>query len=409
MKRNAFFLATALGAVAAGLVSGNASAGVPIPPISGDFVVEIVPPGAPKPGVTPDCDPNLLTIGATLMGGAASVTAQCEYNVSGSQESSTGTVSNPSLATSTGDSGFTKGSLKLVCDFNQSVDITMSIARTGSELKSFAGTVLQACSFTMTFTDAKSSTLSGTVEVNGKLGSDDGSVSGGKIAIGIEAKAYVTSGTGTFAGYVGDGTFSQNQEIEIPSAPSGSGGSAAPSAPPSSGDGTGTGQTQAQALCAANGITDCTTPGITAWCGNGSPSADRFAVCLQFRNLVQSQSVRAFSSRVRAFATQSSMDLNLVKKAGAVRILTPAPAAGSPTAVAKVKATTKVRLAATVGATCTVKTNKGKIVGKGVSRGASLSVKPAAGSYVGAKTLQATCKAKSGQSFTSNKVKIKLG
>jgi hypothetical protein len=48
-------------------------------------------------------------------------------------------------------------------------------------------------------------------------------------------------------------------------------------------------------------------------------------------------------------------------------------------------------------------------VGKGISRGASLSLKPASGAYVGAKTLQATCKAKSGDTFTSNKVKIKLG
>jgi hypothetical protein len=138
---------------------------------------------------------------------------------------------------------------------------------------------------------------------------------------------------------------------------------------------------------------------------------DRLATCLQFRN-ISSQSVsaqRVSGKTVRAFAAESSMKLELVKKPGAVRILTPAPTAGSATAPAKVKSTTRVRMIATKGAVCALKTNSGKVVGKATSKGKTLSIKPSANAYVGAKTLQATCKAKSGDTFTSNKVKIKLG
>jgi hypothetical protein len=381
---------------------------VPTPTIPGDFVIDIGPPGVPEPTSQPDCDPSLLTIGTTLLGGASSVTATCEFDTTGTQKSATGTAANPGLAASTGDAGFNNGTLTLVCDFKQEVDVQMEIARSGSTLKNFAGVVFQACSFTMSFTDAKSSTLSGTVEVNGKLGSADGTVSGGVINISIDAKVFVTGGTGQFDGYVGGGTFTQAQDITIPSAPNGGGSATTPTAPPSGG-GTGTGQTQAQALCAANGITDCTTAGITLWCGNGSPSMDRLATCLQFRNISQ-QSVsaqRAERNTVRAFAAESSMKLELVKKAGAVRILTPAPQAGSATAPAKVRSTTKVRIAATKGAVCTVTTNTGKVVGKATSKGKALSVKPSANVYKGAKTIQASCKTKSGK-FTSNKVKIAL-
>lgn len=113
------------------------------------------------------------------------------------------------------------------------------------------------------------------------------------------------------------------------------------------------------------------------------------------------------SARVQKFAAESSMKLELVKKPGAVRILSPAPAAGAATAPAKVKATTKVRIAATKGAVCTVKTNTGKVVGKATSRGNAVNIKPSANAYKGAKTIQASCQTKAGK-FTSNKVKIKL-
>lgn len=392
---SASLVSTSLGIAASGLFGSVASAATP--PVSGDFVINLVPAGAPTGGELPTCSPDIVSIGASLIGGQSSVSADCTFASSGTQERVTGTVSNPTLATSTGDAGFTSGTLALVCDYTHDAKLSLQISKSGPKLTGLSGVAFQACTFAMSFTDANKSALSGTIEINGKLGSDDGTAANNAIAVAFDAKVYATQGSGAFAGYVGDGTFSQVMDIPLPSMPSGGAPSAAT---PSAGA-----QAKIQEFCTTNSITDCTQTGITTWCRN---NIAMLAKCLELQSL-SSSSVKAFSSRVKAFATDTAMNLDLVKKAGAARILTPAPAAGSPTAVAKVKATTKVRLAATVGATCTVKTNTGKIVGKGVSRGASLSVKPAAGSYVGAKTLQATCKAKSGESFTSNKVKIKLG
>lgn len=409
MKRHAFLLAVALGASAAGIVAQGAHASAPTPAIPGDFVIDIVPPGAPEPTSTPDCDPDFLTIGATLMGGAASVTANCEFDTSGTQQAATGTASNPALASSTGDAGFNKGTLSLLCDFEQEVDISLDITRTGSTVKTFSGLVFQACTFTMSFTDAKSSTLTGTVEVNGKLGSEDGTVTGGVISISIDAKVFVTGGTGQFDGYVGGGTFSQAQDVTIPSAPSGGSGAPTGSAPtgsPSSTVPSGV-NSQLQAFCDANGISDCTPAGLTTWCSGAATNPSRAQPCSLLQSMVQSRSVRAMSARVQKFAAESSMKLELVKKPGAVRILSPAPEAGAATAPAKVKATTKVRIAATKGAVCTVKTNTGKVVGKATSRGNAVNIKPSANAYKGAKTIQASCQTKAGK-FTSNKVKIKL-
>jgi hypothetical protein len=417
----------AMSAGVSGIIAQGASAAVPTPTIPGDFVVDIIPPGVPKPTTTPDCDPDILSIGAQLMTGAASVSAACKFNTSGTQETSTGTVSNPGLAASTGDTGFSNGTLSIVCDFDQKVSVQLDLARTGSSLKTFSGVVFQACTFVMNFTDAKASTLTGTIEVNGKLGSDNGVVTGGAIEISISAEVFVTGGTGQFNGYVGGGTFSQEQNVTIPSAPSapsapsiGGGSTTSPTIPsgttPSPGTGTGVGQSQAQALCAAAGIADCTTAGITAWCGNGSPSPDRAQICQQLLNIATQSvtaqratvaMVRAMASRVRTFAKESEMKLTLVKKPGAVRILTPAPVAGLAAAPAKVTSTSKVAIAATKGSTCTVRTNTKKVVGKATSKGKALSIKPSKNVYKGAKTIQAFCQSKSG-AFTSNKVKIKL-
>jgi hypothetical protein len=402
MKRHAFLLAAALGASAAGIIGQSASAAVPSPTIPGDFVIDIIPPGAPDPTAppTPDCDPSFESIGASLLGGATSAVTTCKVDSSGSQKTATGTAANPGLATSTGDAGFNKGTLTLLCDFEQEVDLQMEVTRSGTSvstnLKTFTGVVLQACSFTMSFTDAKASTLSGTVEVNGKLGSTDGTVTGKVIAMSINAKVFVTGGTGQFDGYVGGGTFTQAQDITIPDAPN-RGGSTTPTSPTGA-------NPELQAFCSSNSITDCTPTGISKWCQE-NPSMIQSCLALQSR--VTGKSVRTMSSRVSAFAAESSMKLELVKKPGAVRIITPAPEAGSATAPAKVKSNTKVRIAATKGAVCTVKANTGKVVGKATSKGNAVSIRPAANAYKDAKTIQATCQTKAGK-FTSNKVKIKL-
>lgn len=392
MRIRVLVLAATFGIAATGLIGQSASATITPPTIPGDFVVDIIPPGAPAPSTQPNCNPDIVAIGTAIMGGQTSVSATCEFNTSGTQQSATGTVSNPSLAVSQSDTGFNNGTLSILCDFTQEVDVSLEISRSGSALKTFTGDVFQACTFNMTFTDAKSSTLIGTIEVNAKLGSADGTVSGSVIDIAFDAKVFVTGGTGTFNGYVGGGTFSQSQEITIPSTP---GGASAPSASMPTATVPSGSTSDLQAACTALGVSPCTPTELATFCTANQTKC------------VHPSSVRSMSSGVRAFATDNDMTLKLVKKAGAVRILTPAPAAGSPTAAAKVKSNTRVRIVATKGAVCTVKTNTGRVVGKATSKGNAINIKPSANAYKGAKTLQATCQTKSGK-FSSNKVKIKL-
>jgi hypothetical protein len=383
MNKRILLLAVVFGVTTSNYLVQGVSASVSPRAIPGDFVVDITPPGTPSPNSQPDCNPDMLSIGLALMSGQSASTT-CVFKTSGTQKSATGTISNPTLATNTSDPGFNNGKLTIVCDFKQEVEISLSISRTDSALKTFSGVVFQACTFSMTFADAKSSTLNGTIEVNGKLGTNDGTVSNEAVAVAIEAKAFVIGGTGAFTGYVGSGTFSQAQEIAIPSAPS-SGGGDTPDSPTS----------DLQTACTSFGISPCTSETIAAFCLANPERCDGRS------------SVRSMSSRVRVLPSGSDMSLTLVKKAGAVRILTPAPVAGSPTSLAAVKSSTKVRFLASKGAVCTVKTNNGKIVGKATSKGKALNIKPSPNAYKGAKTIQAFCQTKAGK-FTSNKVKIKL-
>jgi hypothetical protein len=392
MNARIFLFTAVLGCGSIGVLSSGASATVTPPTIPGDFVVNIVPPGAPTPSTQPNCNPDVIAIGTALLGGQTSVTATCEFNSSGKQQSATGTVSNPGLAVSQNDSGFNNGTLSILCDFTQEVDVALEISRSGSALKTFTGQVFQACTFNMSFTDARSSTLSGTIEVNAKLGSADGSVSNKVVDVAFDAKVFVTNGAGAFTGYVGSGTFSQSQEIPIPSAP---GGASAPTASTPTATVPSGSTSDLQAACTALGVSPCTETALATFC-TANPT-----------KCARSSSVRSMSSGVHAFATNNNMALTLVKKAGAARILAPAPAAGSPTAAAKVKSNTRVRIVATKGAVCTVKTNTGKVVGKATSKGNAINIKPTVNSYKGAKTLQAACQIKGGK-FTSNKVKIKL-
>ena len=110
-----------------------------------------------------------------------------------------------------------------------------------------------------------------------------------------------------------------------------------------------------------------------------------------------------------AASDNNKMSLKLVKSPGGVRILSPAPAPGSPKAAAKVTASTKVKVTAPVGATCVVKTNTGKVVGVGKVSGkySLVNVAPRARSYAFATSIVSTCKTKTGKVLTSNRVKIK--
>lgn len=376
MRLRRTLLALALAAVPLGAATANAQTA---PPNPGDFVVTLQPPGAPSTA-PPDCTPSLTTLGPTTV---FPVTAECTDTTSATGQTQSGTASNPTLAASTGDAGFTNGTVTALCDSTQNIRMTLLITTTGSTMQRFGGTFFQACSFKMAFADAQASTLIGTIEANGRLGSADGTVVNNTAQVQLDAKVYVTGGTGAFAGYVGGGTFAQTETINL-GTPQGGG---APS---------GGGTNPLAAFCTANGIADCTQAGVTTWCTNPANAA----------------ACASLPRSTRQTATgNDTMKLRLVKKAGTARILSPAPPAGTPNVAAKVKASTRVKLTATTGARCTVKSNVGKIVGSGTAKGTygTVTIRPKAGAYAGARSIQATCTTKAGKKVISNRVRIRLG
>ena len=395
MKFKSFLIvaASALGVAVPVASAGAATA----PPNPGDFIVAMQP-GGPAEGAMPDCDPELTTIGSLFMAGQTSVSVTCEMDSASTAATTvTGTVSNPTLAASTGDAGFTNGTITAQCTSKQTVDLKLTITVANSTMDSFSGTVFQACTFVMQFADASASRLLGTIELNGRLGSEDGTVVDNVVKITIDAKVFVTSGNGAFAGYSGAGTFSQNQEINVD--PNNQGGRS---------DSTITQPQAVSDFCSAKGISPCTAQTIGNWClANQGPAA---ADCTTIMSQVKTSSVRVASVRKSAASDNNKMTLTLKKSPGRARILAPAPIAGSPTAAAKVKATTRVKVTAPAGANCTVKANTGRAVGTGKTAGkyGVVSIAPRAGAYTGASTIVATCRTKAGKILTSNKVKITL-
>lgn len=366
-----------------------------IPSNPGDFIVALQP-GGPAAGEMPDCDPELTSIGSLFMAGQTSVSATCSMASTSASTVVSGTASNPTLAASTGDAGFTSGTIAADCKSSQVVNLQLTITMAGSTMNSFSGKVFQACAFVMQFPDASSSRLLGTIELNGLLGSEDGAVVNNTVNVSIEAKVFVTSGSGAFAGYSGSGTFTQSQEININPNSQGTGGDSAIAQPPA-----------VTNFCTTKGISSCTAQGIGAWCtANQGPQGSE---CSSILAQVKTAAVAKSSVADFAASDNNKMSLKLVKSPGGVRILSPAPAPGSPKAAAKVTASTKVKVTAPVGATCTVKTNTGKIVGVGKVSGkySLVNVAPRARSYAFATSIVSTCKTKTGKVLTSNRVKIK--
>lgn len=380
------------------VIAPSTTSAVVIPPNPGDFIVSIQP-GAIAQNQIPTCTPGLVTIGERIMRGET-VNAVCTVSASSASSTLTGTASNPTLASSTGDAGFTNGTISANCSSSQSVDVRVAIGQSGSTINSFSGKVFQGCTFAMEFQDAAKSGLLGTIEVNALLGTGDGSVTGNAVSITINAKVFVTSGSGVFSGYSGEGTFNQTQDIDInASSPS------APSTPEVT-------QPDALALCSSNSLSPCTVQKIAEWCtANGAnPQAMSCSTVLQNLGLVRGSSVRASSVRATTNSDASTMSLTLTKSNGRVRIVSPAPPAGTPKGTAKVKATTRIRVTAPTGSTCTVKTSSGSLVGTGKVTGkyASVSIRPRSGAYKNAKKIVATCKTKAGKNLKSNSVKVSL-
>ena len=379
---------------------------VTIPANPGDFILDIAPAtAAPTDGAAPTCDPSLESIAEQFMSGQSSVTANCTYSSVASQQRQTGTVSNPTLATSTGDAGFRSGTVEASCDVNLSSTMAMTIALQGMNpsinMTSFAGQVQQACSFTLTFTDTARSTVTGTIEANARLGKGTGSAAGDTISIDINAKVYVTGGTGAFAGQTGSGTFSQTEEIDVPV---GQGGGSIDTGPPT------TTAPDLSGVCGfMPGITECSLAGVQAWCAANGASPQGQQVCQGLAGMLGKAASGTMLTGMSLMADGDVMKLRLTKKAGAARIISPAPAAGAPTAAAKVTAKSKVRVAATAGSVCTVTTNNKVVVGQATARGKQpvAVITPKANAFRGASSLVASCTLK-GQRFSSNTVKIRL-
>jgi hypothetical protein len=101
------------------------------------------------------------------------------------------------------------------------------------------------------------------------------------------------------------------------------------------------------------------------------------------------------------------MSVQFKRAAGTVRILSPAAPAGKPNAAASVNAKSTVSLVATQGARCTVKTNRGVVIGTGRSTSSSkrFTVTQKTGHFAGASSISATCTLGK-KSFSSQKLKI---
>lgn len=379
--------------VAIPVAGAPASASVSVPSGEMGFEVEIdIPTETPQP----DCTPSLTDIGLQLMtGGSADVT--CKIGINANDQRSTGTVSNAELAES--DPGFESGTLAQTCDVKQNVETAMTVSRSSTTMKSFKGQVWQACTWRMAFPDAKKSTMSGTIEVNGSLGSDDGSVEDDAVEIAFTAKVFVVSGTGVFAGYTGTGEITRQDSIDL-GMMQGGGDDGDDQPTPSGGT-----EAAMQQFCATNNISPCTSSGLAQFC-QANPT--KCAAPGASAQRVSASAVKFAARSVRSMSTQSTMSLSLKKGAGAVRILSPAPPAGQPKAAASVTNSTRIEIVATPGATCQIKTNKGKVVvSKKVTSAASTVLKPKSGSMKGATSLRAFC-AVGKKSISSNVVKVKV-
>lgn len=350
--------------------------------------------GLPTSG-TPTCNPDVTSIGMSLLGGASSVAADCTVKNTSTGTAMAGTVAASTLATAVSDTGFNNGTFSASCDINQSVTVSMTISKSSPKMNSLKGTTFQNCSFSAGFNDASKSAISGTMEINGSIGSDAAALAGNEITVNISADVFVTNGTGTFAGYGGSGTFTRKQTVTIPSIPS-------------SGGGSGGGTADFSPVCSAFGISPCTLAKVKEVCASNPPQG-MASVCTQVSAMsVSAQSV--MRGIVKAMATgNSSMKLNLVKGGGAARILSPAAPLGQKTGVAKVKSTTKVKVAAAPGSVCTVTNNKKKVVGKATIGASGIAlVKAGNNAYKSASSIVAKC-VKDGKTLTSNSVKVKLG
>jgi hypothetical protein len=205
-------------------------------------------------------------------------------------------------------------------------------------------TVVSACRFTLAFQDTEASTLSGMIDVDMTAANINGDATNSTKRVTFSAQAKITTGSGAFTGYVGIGIFAPLQTLDIDA---GSG-------------------------------------------GHGVRAARMRAVV------------------VRTIMTSNQLSLTLEKKPDEVSIIAPVTTDGKLKSRALVQGNTKIQIAATPNATCTVTTNTGKVVGTGVvGITGFVTIQPRSNAYKGARSVRVACSL--GESkFTSNFLKIAL-
>jgi hypothetical protein len=375
----------------------------------GQFRVTVTrPAGGPGAdgGAMPDCDPPFVSVGALIMGGADHVDVTCAMNSSSTGDVTTGSVANATLAAD--DPGFADGTITMTCDQVQTmtmkVRVSGGIGSMAPSLRSMNGTMYRSCVFRMAFPDAEHSTLDGTVEMNAKMDSGDGDEGDDSIEIQMDAKVFITDGAGAFEGQVGEGSFSDTRSVPLGlSGGGGAGGGGEGGGGAGGGGGSVTDAEQAVCDAAGPGVGTCSADVVTALCGNPMFRGAHGDLCAAAGRRLVIRLGRALP-RATTRVAGNPMTMKLSAKAGNARILLPVPKKG----LAKVtEGTTKLRIVATAGATCTLRASDGALVGTAKARSGSKAVTVAVrrNSLDGAKTVQATCTLK-GKRFTSQRVKI---
>lgn len=202
---------------------GASAISLPTDPIT--FDLNITPP-ANKPGKNPNsaaCIPLSATANpkanpnANLKrkNGLSNVAGVCNIQRVVPARAWTGTASSTQLAVL--DAGFANGTYEARCNSQRQLAKSLILMQPNAtpRLVKDSPLAFTACRFTLSFADAQASTLTGTIQITIKIGTDTQIVVGETIPVTYSASTTVTAGTGTFTGLVGTGTYSPAQTINL--------------------------------------------------------------------------------------------------------------------------------------------------------------------------------------------------
>jgi hypothetical protein len=205
---------------------------VDIPTDAMEFDLKITPP-ASKPGknsTSAACNPTSPTATPNAKGPNAkgkanprakatkpSVLAACNIQRVVPAREWIGTASNTQLAAL--DAGFNNGTFTARCNSQRRLSMALILMQPNAAPRLVkdpsSNVAFTACKFTISFTDAQSSSFTGTIKVAIKIGTDAGIVVDNKITVNYSAMVDVNEGTGAFAGHTGTGSYSPAQTIEL--------------------------------------------------------------------------------------------------------------------------------------------------------------------------------------------------